>query len=866
MVDTPPAGPFYLTLVDESDTTFDASRHNQMEWWAFSHTLTLQEGEKPRLELEIENPRYGLLSLANKYAWFAYDKSPNKDGSQITPQFFGRLVGIPSDLQDEVITVQFITWPKDWIYRLQRVAEGLKQPPHYDKIWIDIGHRDDPMTIFEAFNSMVHTDPVTLEVTAEDIINASDGNVDITEDDHFYNSLKVSPGATPKSAIHVDATVKWTQTGRGYVDLGGFNFQSFSGDGILGDWPKPGANLAPGLTAFISQAWDNANVDSAVTTSWSSQYTNKEKTHSDGDTLSQSVSQSRPQFAGSSDLGFQLNYKYQPGFLDPFAVDGDGDRSPTNIPMSYESNSVWAGSYSIGTQLTAHYDIQRPHVERVVFTLFADVQSTTVDPQVGDDSETIVLSSVDVGIPLLDMLNWTTVAGTTVAPGTLIFPNDPQVPGGQTAQYTVDGGVAGVVPPEFSDVPGEETIDGTVTWISIGAASPPENAPDWAGAAHVNAGTIICPRRPIFLTRAAVVAAGERQFPPVPTPISAGTYLSDGTPGGTKVCTIGGDIGAGFETATIVPSGLPSGTAFFIARNSGQTGSQYVIPNFDETPNAVTVDNEVTWVCINIGEIPIGGIPGNVNGWTYFGSDRGRNVSLPYLFMRARARLRYTNRCVAVKFLLSYERGMDLSLRKTVTLHDRRLPNGLIAGKVTQLQYIANGGEFTCAVTMMSCVGNDTVIEAVAGEPEYIDDDYIDDDYYEHPGEVLLVGDNSDVGFTPVQPTPDDDGISFPLTKDKFVVFSGVKSIGNQGVAVLAAFNNMKNSQVAAMETWDVASLRQAALLNANGLGAQLKKTPKWVEYEFKPLSTKTFRVYHPKGTVLGLPKQIDLSGIATGD
>jgi len=53
-------------------------------------------------------------------------------------------------------------------------------------------------------------------------------------------------GAVPKTVVHVDASVSWTQTARGYVDMGNRTFESYSGDGIISEWPKPMSTVAPG--------------------------------------------------------------------------------------------------------------------------------------------------------------------------------------------------------------------------------------------------------------------------------------------------------------------------------------------------------------------------------------------------------------------------------------------------------------------------------------------------------------------------------------------------------------------------------------------------------------------------------------------
>ncbi len=644
-----------------------------MDEYIFSAVRTLSEGEKPKLEIVIENPRVGLLSaLRKQWCWFSWDS--NWGGTaDVVPMFFGRVVGIPADMQAETITVTFIAWPSNYKKQLQTLAETLKVLPFFDPVFTDVARRDDPMAIFESQSKMVVVDPVTHVVSASDVLDAEDGNVDLTLDDHFYDSMRIAPGSVPKTAIHVDASVRWTQTAAGFFNMPGTVFDSLNGDGVLADWPKPGQQLAPGLTVYSSGAVDKNNTDGIEMETVTSNWTNKEKHHEDGDTLSSSWSWTTPGGGPPGYFAAADSFTYQPGFLDPFAVDGDGDISPTNIPMSLNATFTYIMPYNIDTgALTIEYRAARPHTERIVFTLFANVQPTTLDPLVSEDSETIVISGSDVSIPIIDLLNWTTISGTFVDVGTVIFPDDPQIPSAKTAQVCTVAGTTGLVEPEFSDVYGETTVDGTATWASLGIATPTESAPDWTTVSNVPTGTMVLPRRPLFILEAEFLKANPSGLG------SEGEIVL--LPSGVYQQSIDGiwtDIG----------TELPDGVTYYIATTGGTTGD--VLPVFNSTLHDTTTDGTVVWTSIGAGVIPIGGTPGNVTASTYFGQDLGR-PSLEHLIMRARARLRYASRCVSATFTCSYLKGTELTLRKSVTLHDYRLPGGLILGKVTGVQHVAH--------------------------------------------------------------------------------------------------------------------------------------------------------------------------------
>jgi len=876
----PVASPFFFAWVAETETTF-GPEHHRMDEYIFSAKRVLTEGEKPKLELVIENPYVGLLSaLRQQWAWFAWS-----DGTTVHPLFFGRVVGIPSDLQAETIVVSLIAWPSNYVSQLQQVAEALKYPPFYDPVFTDVALRDNPLAIFESHSRMIVVDPVTLTVSSSDILDAEDGNVDFTGDDHFYDNLNISPGAVPKTVVHVDAQVAWTQTARGYVDMGNNTFRSYSGDGILGDWPKPGATVAPGLTAFTATAIDASGISNALTGSYSYSWTNTAKEHSDGDGLSTNINQTIPQISGG--ISQVLTFKQQSGVLDPFATDGNGDPAPLNIPPSLNVTMVYAAAYSVKTSLVLEYQAERPHTERVIFRLFADVQPTTLDPLISEDSETLNISGSDVGMPIVDLLNWTTVAGTAVAVGTVIFPDDPHFPGNKTAQRCITAGTTGTVEPDFSDVAGETTADGSAVWSSLSTAAPTESAPDWTGVSLVPLGATILPRRPIYTTWFAFTQGGRATIPQTGTSVSEGTIIQASN-GSFQVCTQGGTTAGGgggnlsepaFATSWGATTSdgsaiwkslglaLPTGSAFFVATTGGTTGAQHVIPPFNNNLNATTSDGSVVWTNIGSGSIPIGGTPGNVIGGSYFASDRGQ-WSVQHLICRARARLRYASRAVTTSFDTSFARGIGLTLRKSVTLHDPRLPGGIVLGKITGVEMSADQGVFTTRVTMQSALGKATEVVEVPGEPTYVADGYVTDGYQQRTGHVVLLPVASDVGYSPLVPIADEDGVRFPLDKNMIVVSEGFigSTLEEQETAVKSAFRSMANAAQITQQpptSFDqsIYQQTQAQLASANSVPYQLQQHPRYYELELKPLNGNGAfnHVYHLKCTTLALPKMIDL-------
>lgn len=867
----PIAGPFYLAWVEPTETTFDPEVHARMDEYVFSAVRTIAEGEKPLLEIEIENPHVGILSAGRKYwAWFSWF-----DGTTIQPLFFGRVVGTPTAIFEEVIKISLVAHPSDYKQRVQRVAETLKYRPFYDQVFIDVTHRDDPDTILEAHAKVWDVNPVTHAVTANDIL-VGDSNIDFTEDDHFYDGMNMTISQPPATAILMDASVSWKQTGRGVVDLGSHIVETYSGDGLIGDWPKPLASLGGGWTVQWAEAVDMHRTADGTTISGSFSWRNKEKHHRTGDTMSVSQSWSNPTHGGVAGL---VTYKSQSGFLDPNGKDSDGDPSPTNIPMSVSFTWAVVCAWKVATTLVLQYAAERQRTERVIFMVRADTQPVLVDATVSQETETMNRSGADVGVPIINLLNWSTIAGQAVSVAQVIFPDDPQVPGGKTAQVCVVAGTAGTTPPEFSDVVGFETIDGTVTWASLGAAAPPENAVNWTPVSNVPAGQMLLPTRPLFQSYASLIAPAKVKTPPTGVTVTAGTYIYGRDGAGFEVCTLSGTEGA-FDggTAEWASTGMPSGSSFFIATQSGTTGPQYVIPNFNETLGAQTSDGSVVWTCIGQGTIPVGGITGDTWAPSYFTQDRGLE-SVEYLAALVRAKLLYRSRCVEIKFQSTYARGHPITTRNTITLHDPRIAGGVALGKVKGcVLSVSDQGSATCEVTLACAAGLGDVLEAEAGEPTYVENGYVASGYQRMEGALILLPDSTDLAYAPPQYVANDDGITFPVTKSMVVLKDIIHgSLEEQRDGVQDALESMK----IAANTPEVDPLarslpsptppgefpttpfnpnpvhEQAA---ANTISHQLQRVPIWVEYELKPVNGGPFhKVYNIAFSHLQIPKQIDL-------
>jgi hypothetical protein len=763
-----------------ADTAWDVSLA-RFDENIFDLVIEHDEGQIPTCTIEVKNPHIGFINPGRLYwTWISF----SYEACGPIPLFFGRLIGIPEQIAENTVKMKFIARDSDYIYQKQQVARSLKVTPNYDPIFFEVLKRDDPDAILEGWSVLYHVDRVNGRVSASDVLVGEDGTINFAAQDVFYDSVQCKLLQSPLVAVNVKAEVQWEQQYRGYFYVGQWGWPTLGSDAFVGDWPKSGSNLGGGYTAGISWAGERdpdpftAGMMTAKPgqPSYSFSYTNKEKHHRTGDTMSVNLSYTPP-FGSVVELKRQI----QTGLIDPFAVDQYGDPAPVNIPakvtLDYFCYRTFAlnfeGKQSVAT-IGLAYNADRKRSERLEMTVAADVQPILIDPLVVEDTEQITLKSGDLSLPFIDMLNWDSVAyGGAVGLGQFIFPDNPLVPGQTSSQICVQAGNTGMVIPTFSNIAGQTTADGSVLWASLGDTPPSDGAQDWVRLARVSLGTLLCPKPvsgvPDFNS---VLIPGSLNYPPTGTAVPKYSIFSSGGGGpgdSMKECTKSGMVGGfagggpGFPPGVIRPPNIPgmpvpeaaafhtfrnpSGAYLYICVQAGQTGEFHT--TFNEGVGSQTGDGGVIWQNIGLANLPIGGWPGMTPAATYFPRDRGQ-ISVQHMFCRARAKLRKRARAVEVSFDTRFEVAAQLSCRMNGRVSDVRLPGGSVAGKVISYKLEAHGdtGTLIGKVTLGCSTGKNNIgllgraapdqqaITTDPGVPSYVNEGYVARGYQKYYSSV----------------------------------------------------------------------------------------------------------------------------------
>jgi hypothetical protein len=353
--------------------------------------MSQEEGQFANLELQVRNPRTPLLG-GLIWLWFSY----SVDTDPAVPLFFGRLVGIPQNIFEERVTLQFVARPLDYSAQKEAVAEALRVLPHFDRAFIDEQHREDPDVVLEAYPRAWHIDRVTHEVDTSDVLIAEDGVLDLAAVDLLYRGFAVDLNQIPLTAVSIDATLNWTQIAKGEVSLTAHIVDNWPneenyGPGIItsftlqpDDWPKPFGGLGDNWTVADASCAPQHDLQPISTTdgltlriNWG---TGAGTTTTSVTNNDQSLKVVPPGSIALSNIITATTYEVSYSKPDP--VEGTPPQV-TSINSSVNFTNSIIPLHHLKPTLTAAYDAARPRTERVRFTLLADVQPIATLP--GDD-------------------------------------------------------------------------------------------------------------------------------------------------------------------------------------------------------------------------------------------------------------------------------------------------------------------------------------------------------------------------------------------------------------------------------------------------------------------------------------------------
>lgn len=403
------AGPFYFAWVDnpaettETETSTFLPEYAREDEDVFSVILMHEEGDFPALTLTIRNPRIGLLGPGRKrWAWLSF-----KNGSEVVPLFFGRLVGIPNAIQGEKIELQFVAKPADYLDQKEAVAEAMRVAPFYDPLLLSEDGRQDPDAVLEGYGALWHIDRITHEVTASNIITGEDGTLNIGEAESLYDITDIQLSGSPARKAVVRASVTWQQSAYGVLNITQLLKRAFTAirpptasdvngnplpwnddnaylmgaSGMESAWPAPGVSLGGGWEVFQS------------TLNFVGRRYNGDLVVAPRDLINKQTPQN-----ALPGRGILLRIGAAPGIIvdtNHYNAALDGNAWTT---VDRSNSFLWIPIIPTNPFMSLAWESQREYTEELTFALSADVQD--VISEAGDDE----VISLDYGNVRVDTL------------------------------------------------------------------------------------------------------------------------------------------------------------------------------------------------------------------------------------------------------------------------------------------------------------------------------------------------------------------------------------------------------------------------------------------------------------------------------
>jgi len=380
-----PAGWPYFAWIDPTETTF-TSAHMRWDEQVFSFKLSEVEGDPASLTTIVRRPRnaagdpIGLLGPGRKiWAWFALDCGP------ALVKFRGRLVGVPTSIFEDLVTLEFVAKPIDLVAQKDALANSLRVLPFYDDVVIDPARRTDPDLVLEGYTKIWHYDRETHVITVSDEITGEDGTVsfDGASDDGkvLYDGLGLTLTSGPLSRVDVTAEYTWTQLADGTVDL----TPSLTTGGVISsysleasDWPKAGTSIGNGWEVSSSSARNVSDLTVRTVTDSGSL-----TVESPDGSVNRSTFNTSSSYCATRGIPLPLIIN-QDSWQANYSTDDDGLLYCSSFTRSYSSTQGFLALQVIEPTLQAGYKAERPCKEIVTITLFADVQHILTDPTDGE--------------------------------------------------------------------------------------------------------------------------------------------------------------------------------------------------------------------------------------------------------------------------------------------------------------------------------------------------------------------------------------------------------------------------------------------------------------------------------------------------
>jgi hypothetical protein len=190
------------------EESFLGSIHGREDERIFHLEIGQKEGAYARARVVIQNPGYGLLWPSHKqHAFISFD------GDLV---FRGRLIGMPSQIDGELVTLDFTAIRHDSEAKKKALCQEIKDNGVYDRLFFT--EEPELKDLLQAYTALSYWNRTTGDLMLSDIFR---GRQHKDLGGHFFrDSLKVTVAHEPLQAVNLEMKTEWMQQARGVCEIG----------------------------------------------------------------------------------------------------------------------------------------------------------------------------------------------------------------------------------------------------------------------------------------------------------------------------------------------------------------------------------------------------------------------------------------------------------------------------------------------------------------------------------------------------------------------------------------------------------------------------------------------------------------------
>jgi hypothetical protein len=256
----------YFAWISDPLAPFDPVAHAREDLQVFRLRIHEQTGMIPIVECDIRNPGIaGLLTRTERYALIS-EMADGDDEPVLLAR--GRLVGVPTELASDPVTIELQCVPENEDDVLRAAADAIRvgevaydpdspdsDAEAYDPLFVGQDGDEDPQTALDGRLEEWRWDRRNLALSRSSMISGPLVDIGSNALDGSVSAKLLDP---PKSKMRLRVIASWTQEAKGVqtypIDGGNSQIDTYTYDDLISRFPQPGTPIGADTGWTLAEA------------------------------------------------------------------------------------------------------------------------------------------------------------------------------------------------------------------------------------------------------------------------------------------------------------------------------------------------------------------------------------------------------------------------------------------------------------------------------------------------------------------------------------------------------------------------------------------------------------------------------------